>query len=69
MGIKRIPAITVSYSDVPVWTLRKEEKVSVKRVFDRVLKGDVYPYKTVKHKFNFKIPQVDFSLDALLQKM
>jgi choline kinase len=68
MGIKKIPAITVNYSDVPVWTLRKEEKVSVKRVFDRALKGDIYPYKTVKHKFNFKIPQIDFSLDALLQK-
>ncbi|MDR1553574.1 MAG: NTP transferase domain-containing protein [Prevotellaceae bacterium] len=66
MGIKKIPAIIVNYSDVQVWTLRKEEKVSIKRVFNRVLKGDIYPYKTVKHKFNFKIPQVEFSLVSLL---
>jgi choline kinase len=67
LGIKKIPAIMVNYNDVQVWTLRKEEKVSVKRVFDRMLKGHPYPYKTVKHKFNFKIPTINFSLNTLLQ--
>lgn len=57
LGIKRIPVIFVRYDEVQVWTLRKEEKVSPNRVIARVNKGSIYPYKTVKHKFNFKVPQ------------
>ncbi|MDR2835053.1 MAG: NTP transferase domain-containing protein [Bacteroidales bacterium] len=68
MGITKIPAIIINYNDVQVWTLRKEEKVSIKRVYDKALKEDLYPYKTVKHKFNFNVPTVDFSLESLLQK-
>jgi choline kinase len=68
MNIKQIPAIIVNYNNVQVWTLRKEEKVSIKRVYERVLKNDIYPYKTVKHKFTFKIPAVDFSLASLQKK-
>lgn len=56
LGLSRIPAIPVDYSDVMVWTLRKEEKVSPKLVTKRALSGDIYPYKTVKHKFPFRIP-------------
>jgi choline kinase len=65
MNIKIIPSIILNYNNVQVWTLRKEEKVSVKRVYERVLKNNIYPYKTVKHKFTFKIPIIDFSLSSL----
>jgi len=68
MNIKQIPAIVVNYTNVQLWTLRKEEKVSIKRVYERVLKNDIYPYKTVKHKFTFKVPEVDFLLKLLLNK-
>jgi choline kinase len=66
MNIKQIPAVVVDYNNVQVWTLRKEEKVSIKRVYERVLKNDIYPYKTVKHKFSFKIPAINLSLNSLL---
>lgn len=57
LHIKQIPAIVVDYEDVAVWTLRKEEKVSSRLVKTRICKNNkLYPYKTVKHKFNFVIP-------------
>lgn len=64
-GFYKIPVILVNYDEVQVWTLRKEERVSRSLVVNRILKKDYpYPYKTVKHKFNFSIPQnlhIDFS--------
>ncbi|NBH72691.1 hypothetical protein D3Z51_11795 [Clostridiaceae bacterium] len=64
-GFYRVPAILVNYDDVQVWTLKKEEKVSRQIVLTRILKRhEPYPYKTVKHKFKFSIPdnlQVDFA--------
>lgn len=57
LGLKKIPVINVNYDDVVVFTLRKEEKVSPNLVRNRVnKKGFLYPYKTVKHKFDFDIP-------------
>lgn len=67
MKLEKIPAILVDYNDVFVWTLRKEEKVTIKRVIERATKGDIYPYKTVKHKFNFAVPPIEnLPLSALL---
>lgn len=58
LGFQKIPAIIVDYSDVRVWSLKKEERVSQNLVETRILKRNKpYPYKTVKHKFNFDIPQ------------
>lgn len=65
MGLVRIPAIVVDYSDVLVWTLRKEYKVSLPLIRRRVREGNVYPYKTVKHKFNFYLPKISVPLDEL----
>lgn len=66
MGLSKIPAIVVDYNDVSVWTLRKEIPVSPQKVERKVLKDNtIYPYKTVKHKFNFDIPSIDYSLDEL----
>lgn len=66
MGLKKIPAIIVRYEDVDVWTLHKEIKVSQKSVEKMVLKDHkMYPYKTVKHKFNFDIPVIEYDLKEL----
>ncbi|MFQ9924810.1 MAG: NTP transferase domain-containing protein [Beduini sp.] len=66
LKLKVIPAILVNYDDIQTWTLRKEEKVSPMLVRKRIKKGDIYPYKTVKHKFNFKIPnELDMQLKDL----
>ena len=51
MGLSRIPVQRFDYHDVAVWTLRKEEPVDVATVIRRASAGDLYPYKTVKHKF------------------
>lgn len=66
MGLKYIPAIMVDYDDVQVWTLHKEIKITQKLVENKVLKKhEMYPYKTVKHKFNFDVPEVSITLDEL----
>lgn len=56
MNLKKIPALLVDYKDVNVWSLRAEEKVSKKMVIERALSYNIYPYKTVKHKFLFHVP-------------
>lgn len=66
LGLARIPAVRVNYGDVSVWSLRKEIKVSQKRVEKAVLKdGTIYPYKTVKHKFPFDVPDIHIPLEEL----
>ena len=65
MGLKKIPAIIVDYKDVKVWSLRKECKVSIPLVYKKVQSGSVYPYKTVKHKFSFDIPNISVDLEEL----
>lgn len=56
MNLKKIPALLVDYKDVIVWSLRPEEKVTKKIVIERALSHNIFPYKTVKHKFSFCIP-------------
>ena len=51
MGLARVPVQRFDYHDVAVWTLRKEHPVDVATVIRRANAGDIYPYKTVKHKF------------------
>ena len=53
IGLSRIPSIKYNYVDVEIWSLRKNHVVSHEMVMDRSLKGDIYPYKTVKHRFPF----------------
>lgn len=65
LGYTRIPAIVVDYNSVKVWTLRREYPVSQKKVFAKVGAGEVYPYKTVKHKFSFVLPEIAVALDEL----
>lgn len=65
MGLKRVPAILVDYKDVAVWSLRKEIEISVENVRNYVLDGNIYPYKTVKHKYKFIIPNINIELDDL----
>ncbi len=57
LKLKRVPAIIVDYNDIMVWSLRKEIKVSQSIVKRKVInQKSIYPYKTVKHKYNFNIP-------------
>jgi len=65
LGFVRIPAIVVDYDSVKVWTLRREFPVSQRKVYAKVKAGEIYPYKTVKHKFNFVLPDTSFKLEEL----
>jgi len=51
LGLKYVPVQGFRYEDIKVWTLRKEEEVSIPKVIKRANDGNIYPYKTVKHKF------------------
>ena len=65
MGLKVVPCLLVNYEDVSVWSLRKEYRVSAKAVIRKVESGEIYPYKTVKHKFNFIVSDLHISLEEL----
>jgi hypothetical protein len=65
LGLKRIPAVRFSYSEVEVWSLRPQYTFSWEDVIARALAGDIYPYKTVKHRFPSGLPSCDFDLEEL----
>jgi len=66
LRLHRVPCIMTSYEDVQVWSLRKEISVTSKKVRKYVKDGKIYPYKTVKHRFDFEIPEdLEYKLDDL----
>ena len=65
LGLAKIPAIKVDYQDIPIWSLKKTEIVNKKLVREKALKGDIYPNKTVKHRFPFKIGLCNLPLNTL----
>ncbi len=69
LGLKKVPVIKVSYDEVKVWTLRKEIKVTQSLVIKKTKAGEVFPYKTVKHKFSFVVPDdLGLSLEDLKEE-
>ena len=65
MGFKKIPVVYTSYNDVVVWSLRKSEYVDVPTVIKRAKNNNIYPNKTVKHKFPFSIPHCKIEISKL----
>ncbi len=65
LGLKRVPAVKFSYADVEVWSLRPKYSFTWKEVVERAIAGDIYPYKTVKHRFPEDLPECDFPLRQL----
>ena len=67
LGLKYIPCDLFDYSDkkLLVWSLRKDCIVTKKLVISKALNGDIYPYKTAKHKFPYKIEKCLIPLDDL----
>lgn len=57
LGLKYIPCESFDYNNnnLLVWSLRKDCMVNKKLVINKSLKGDIYPYKTAKHKFPKKV--------------
>jgi len=69
LKLKYIPCELFYYDDngVEVWSLRKECFVSKNVVIERALKGNIYPYKTAKHRFPFKVKKCCIPLENLFQ--
>ena len=65
MGFKRIPVIQVDYNDIIIWSLKDSEIVSKELVRKKALEYDIYPNKTVKHKFYFEVEECKISLKQL----
>jgi hypothetical protein len=65
LGLRRVPVVRFSYAEVEVWSLRPSYSFTWKDVVRHAIGGQVYPYKTVKHRFPSAIPACDFSLEEL----
>lgn len=67
LGLKYIPCEFFDYDDknVVIWSLRKDYLVSKDLVINRALSGNIYPYKTAKHKFPQKINKCMIRLEEL----
>lgn len=66
LGFKRVPAVKFSYADIEIWSLRPGKyEFDWKMVTERALSGDIYPYKTVKHRFPGDLPVISYTLDEL----
>ncbi len=66
LRLKRVPAVKFAYSDVEIWSLRpRQYSFTWQDVVARALSGDIYPYKTVKHRFPEDLPECDFRLREL----
>ena len=69
LGLDVVPCLLFDYHDVEVWSLRKKHKVTVDLVIEKSLKGDVYPYKTVKHRFDKSLfRDCEYDLEELMPK-
>jgi hypothetical protein len=52
LGLAVVPALLYRYDEVEVWSLRPDHyTVSGAEIIARALAGDIYPYKTAKHRF------------------
>lgn len=62
-----IPALIFDYADVEVWSLRPGHyTVTAEEITQRALSGEIYPYKTAKHRFPCgELPELAIAIDEL----
>ena len=65
LGLTHIPCELFDYKDVEVWSLRPNHQVNPALVIEKTLRGDIYPYKTAKHRFPMEIKECNLPLDCL----
>ncbi len=66
LGLARVPAVRYVYADVDVWSLRPNHAFDWRRVTERALAQQPYPYKTVKHAFpDGGLPACAIALESL----
>lgn len=67
LGLKYVPCVLFDYTEVEIWSLRDNYLVDHDTVINRSLNNDIYPYKTVKHRFPMELPELSIPLSELLQ--
>ena len=67
LGFKYVPCECFDYKQdaLLVWSLRENCVVSKELVIKRALSGNIYPYKTAKHKFPQNIEKINMPLRDL----
>jgi CTP:phosphocholine cytidylyltransferase-like protein len=65
LNLSKIPVIEVDYADIEIWSLKKDQEVDKNLIISRAKKYNIYPNKTVKHKFDFKVPSCSYTLSEL----
>lgn len=65
LGLTVVPAIKYDYSRVEVWSLRPKYSFNWEIIVKRALEGNIYPYKTVKHRFPIPLPNCLYRLEEL----
>lgn len=66
LGLRCVPAMVFSYDEVEVWSLRpRTHAVTTRHIIKRSLAGNIYPYKTAKHKFPIQIQGCNIPLEDL----
>lgn len=70
LGLAVVPALLYRYDEVVVWSLRPDHyTVSGAEIVSRALSGDIYPYKTAKHRFPCgNLPKLAIPLAALFDE-
>lgn len=66
IGLSHVPCLLFDYERVEIWSLRANYHVDHDTVINRALTGDIYPYKTVKHRFPEEIKSLKIHLSDLL---
>jgi hypothetical protein len=67
LGLQRVPVVRYPYASVEVWSLRPKYQFTWRDVVRHVLGGEIYPYKTVKHRFPGKAAVCDYPLAELMR--
>jgi len=65
LGLRRVPAVRYRYAQVEIWSLRPNYSFDWTDVVARALSGNIYPYKTVKHRFPREMGACDYPLEEL----
>lgn len=65
MDLNYIPAICFDYDEINIWSLREDRCIEKDEVVSNALKNNIYPYKTIKHKFPSVKCKCNISLEEL----
>jgi len=65
MKLRFVPVIGFDYDEIEMWSLREELCLNKEIVIKNATRGNIYPYKTVKHKFPDVRCECNISLEEL----